>query len=91
MQGHARVAREKAERREMLVRQVGEKCSRGHLPSPLARYAREREREHELTRAGKCGKRRGNQISKEHQVQTLIKEKRANYRKQMKSRVRHLI
>ena len=50
-----------------------------------------REREHEQTRAGKCGKRRGNQIGKEHQKETSIKEKRANYRKQMKSRVRHLI
>ena len=50
-----------------------------------------REREHEQTRAEKCGKRRGNQISKEHQKQTSIKEKRANYGKQMKSRVRHLI
>ena len=50
-----------------------------------------REREYEQTRAGKCGKRRGNQISKERQKQTLIKEKRANYGKQMKSRDRHLI
>ena len=36
-----------------------------------------REREHERTRAGKCGKRRGNRISKEHQKQTSIKEKRS--------------
>ena len=50
-----------------------------------------REREHEQTRAGKCGKRLGNQISKEHQEQTSIRKKRANYGKQMKSRVRHLI
>ena len=34
-----------------------------------------REREHEQARAGKCGKRRGDQISKEHQKQTSIKEK----------------
>ena len=40
-----------------------------------------REREHERTRAGKCGKRRGNRISKEHQKQTSIKEKASQLRK----------
>ena len=50
-----------------------------------------RERDHEQTKAEKRGRRRWNQISKERQRQTLIMEKRANYEKQMKSRVRHLI
>jgi len=43
-----------------------------------------REREHEQTRAGKCGKRRGESISEEHQKQTSIKEKRAKYEQNMK-------
>ena len=50
-----------------------------------------REREHERTRTEKCSKRRGNRIIKGHQRQISIKEKQANYGKQMKSRVRHLI
>ena len=44
------------------------KCSRGHLPSPLARHARERTRANSSQK--KHSERRGNQIGKECQRQT---------------------
>ena len=73
----------KAERR-----QRKEKRSRGRLPSPLARYARERKQvKLEPETAAKSD---GTKPARNSRSKLSIKRRRANYGKQMKSRVRHL-
>ena len=78
-----RVPREKTDK--MLTR------ARGHLSSPLARDAREstgqnREPKTEIEANGD-----GTRLARNTRKQISIKEGQANYGKQMKSHVRHLV
>ena len=82
MRARTRVPREK---------QKKEKRSRGHLSSPLARHARESTGQNREPKAKMEAKGDGTQPARNTRKQIFIKEGQANYGKQMKSHVRHLV
>ena len=77
--------------RARVPREEQEKCSRVHLSSPLARHVRESTGQNKEPREETEAKGDGTKPARNTRKQISIKEGQANYGKQMKSRVRHLV